>query len=267
MPDLAPITIPRLLECKLAGPKIAALTAYDATLAAAADRAGVDWLLVGDSLGMVIHGAATTLGVSVDDIAYHTRAVARGVARALIVADMPFASCPEPAVAFANAATLIRAGAAMVKLEGAGPVLASIAYLVSREIPVCAHLGLTPQSVHRFGGFKVQARSEAAASALVGDARACADAGASLLVLECVPAALAAEVTAALPIPVIGIGAGAACDGQILVCYDALGVTAGRRPRFVRAFLAGHDSIDAALAAYVAAVRDGTFPDVDEAYA
>lgn len=262
-----PITIDALRARKGVGPRIAAMTAYDASLAAVAEAAGIDLLLIGDSLGMVVHGAPNTLGVTVDEIAYHTRCVARGATRPLLVADLPFASYPDPAQAFANAAALVRAGAAMVKLEGAGHVTAIVEYLVAREIPVCAHLGLTPQAVHRFGGFRVQARDAEAAAQLRTDAVALAAAGASLLVLECVPAPLAAEVTRACPVPTIGIGAGGDCDGQILVAQDLLGIARGKRPRFVRDFLAGRGSVEAAIAAYVAAVRDGSFPAGTESYA
>lgn len=260
------LSLVTLAARKHGGPKLATLTAYDATSARLADAAGVDLVLVGDSLGMVIQGAANTLGVSVDDVAYHTAAVARGLSRAMLMADLPFASYPDAASAFSSAARLIRAGAALVKLEGAGHVIGIVEHLVAREIPVCAHLGLTPQAVHRFGGFKVQARDAAAAARLKADALALQAAGACLLVLECVPAALAAEVTRSLEIPVIGIGAGADCDGQILVWHDLLGMSAPPRPRFVRDFLKGHDSIEAALGGYVAAVRDGGFPGAKEGY-
>lgn len=263
----AAVTIDALAARKGAGPRIAAMTAYDASLAATADAAGVDLLLVGDSLGMVVHGAANTLAVTVDEIAYHTRCVARGATRPLLVADLPFGSYPDAATAFGHAAALVRAGAAMVKLEGAGHVAGIVEHLVAREVPVCAHLGLTPQSVHRFGGFRVQAREEAAAARLKADAAMLAAAGASLLVLECVPAPLAAAVSAAIRIPTIGIGAGTGCDGQILVAQDLLGITRGRRPRFVRDFLAGRGSVEAAIAAYVAAVRDGSFLSAAESYA
>jgi 3-methyl-2-oxobutanoate hydroxymethyltransferase len=260
------ITIGALRARKGSGPPIAAMTAYDASLAAVADSAGIDLLLVGDSLGMVVHGAPNTLAVTVDEVAYHVRCVARGAARPLVVADLPFASYPDPVRAFESAATLVRAGAAMVKLEGGGHVVPIVEYLVAREVPVCAHLGLTPQAVHRFGGFRVQARDEAEAARLRADAAALAAAGASLLVLECVPSGLATEVGRDVPIPTIGIGAGAGCDGQILVAQDLLGITRGKRPRFVRDFLAGRGSVEAAIAAYVAAVRDGSFPSAAESY-
>lgn len=265
MSDTA-VTIDVLAARKGGGPRIAAMTAYDAGIAAVADAAGIDVLLVGDSLGMVVHGASNTLAVTVADIAYHTRCVARGANRPLLMADLPFGSYPDASEAFSHAAALVRAGAAMVKLEGAGHVVGIVEHLVARDVPVCAHLGLTPQAVHRFGGFRVQAREAAAATRLREDARELAAAGASLLVLECVPAGLAAEVTADLPIPTIGIGAGAGCDGQVLVAPDLLGITAGRRPRFVRDFLAGRGSVKDAIAAYVAAVRDGSFPSPAESY-
>ncbi len=263
----AAVTIDALIARKGAGPRIAAMTAYDASLAAIAEAAGIDLLLVGDSLGMVVQGAPNTLAVTVDEIVYHVRCVARGATRPLLVADLPFGSYPDATVAFGNAASLVRAGAAMIKLEGAGHVTSIVEYLVAREVPVCAHLGLTPQSVHRFGGFRVQAREEAAAAKLRADAAALAAAGASLLVLECVPADLARAVSAAVPIPTIGIGAGPGCDGQILVGQDLLGITRGKRPRFVRDFLAGHGSVESAIAAYIAAVQDGSFPSAAESYA
>jgi 3-methyl-2-oxobutanoate hydroxymethyltransferase len=262
------ITVESLGQRKRAGTRLAVLTAYDASIARAADRAGVDVLLVGDSLGMVVQGQATTLPVTVDHIVYHCTAVARGAQRPLLMADMPFASAPDPETAFRNAARLVAEGGAdMVKLEGAGHMLEVIRYLVERDIPVCAHLGLTPQSVLRLGGYRVQGREDAAAEKLRADARAVAEAGASALVLECVPVALAQGITARLAIPTIGIGAGPHCDGQVLVSTDLLGLGDGRRPRFVRDFLAGRGSIEDAFRAYVAAVRDGSFPAPAEGYA
>jgi 3-methyl-2-oxobutanoate hydroxymethyltransferase len=265
----APLTVPGLRRMKAARERIAALTAYDASFARALDAAGVDLVLVGDSLGMVVQGHTSTLPVSVDDIVYHTACVARGLHAALLVADMPFQSYATPERAL-DAATrmLAQGGASMVKLEGAGPLLDSIRFLAERDIPVCAHLGLTPQSVLRLGGYRVQGREQAAAERLRADARAVQDAGADLLVLECVPSALAAEVTAELAIPTIGIGAGPDCDGQILVLHDMLGLNSGhRRPRFVRDFLAGSDgSIAKALEAYVRAVKSGEFPTAEHGY-
>lgn len=241
--------------------RIAMLTAYDASFASCMDAVGVDIVLVGDSLGMVVQGHSSTLPVTVDHMVYHCAAVARGLKRALLLADMPFQSYATPARALDTASRLVaEGGAAMVKLEGAGPVLDSIQFLAQRDIPVCAHLGLTPQSVHRLGGYRVQGRDESVAARLRLDARAVVEAGAELLVLECVPRGLAADITAESPIPVIGIGAGAACDGQVLVMHDVLGVTPGKRPRFVRDFLSGAASVAAAFEIYVQAVRDGSFP-------
>jgi 3-methyl-2-oxobutanoate hydroxymethyltransferase len=209
------------------------------------------------------------LPVTVDDIVYHTACVARGLRSALLVADMPFQSCATPLRALESAVPMLAEGnASMVKLEGAGPMLEAISFLAERDIPVCAHLGLTPQSVLKLGGYKVQGREQAAAERLLADAQAVAEAGAELLVLECVPSALAAEVTARLSIPTIGIGAGPGCDGQILVLHDMLGINSGhRRPRFVKNFLEGAESIDAAVRAYAQAVRDGSFPAPEHGYA
>ena len=263
-----PVTVPMLRQFKQEGRKIPALTAYDASFARLADDADVDVILVGDSLGMVIHGRRSTLSVTVDDVIYHGRAVARGSRRALRIADMPYASYPDPVTAFRNAARLISEGeCAMVKLEGAGPVIETTRYLVDREVPVCAHLGLTPQSVLRLGGYKVQGRTAAAATMLRDAARAVQDAGAELLVLECVPSPLAALIRSDLEIPVIGIGAGPACDGQILVCYDVIGISGGRRPRFVRNFLQGRDSVLDAFKTFVSEVRSGEFPAAEHEYA
>jgi 3-methyl-2-oxobutanoate hydroxymethyltransferase len=264
----APLTVPKLRQMKTAGERIVALTAYDASFARVLDAAGVDLVLVGDSLGMVLQGHRSTLPVTVEDIVYHSACVSRGLHSALLVADMPFQSYATPERALSAAAPMLAAGnASMVKLEGAGPLLDSIRFLAERDIPVCAHLGLTPQSVLRLGGYGVQAREQQAAKRLLADAKAVVDAGADLLVLECVPSALAAEITAAIPIPTIGIGAGPACDGQILVLHDMLGIASGhRRPRFVKNFLEGRDSIEAAVRAYAEAVRDGSFPAPEHGY-
>lgn len=263
----APLRIPALREMKRRGEPIAMLTAYDATFAAVMDAAGVDVVLVGDSLAMVVQGQRSTLAADLDAVAYHTAAVARGLRRAVLVADLPFATYTTPGQAGVSAARLIgSAGASMVKLEGAGHVVDIIAWLTARDMPVCAHLGLTPQSVLRLGGYVVQGREDRAAERLRADARAVADAGAEMLVLECVPAALAAEIARALAIPVIGIGAGRDCDGQVLVCHDMLGIGLHRRPRFVRDFLAASGSIEAAFRAYVAAVRERSFPAPAEWY-
>jgi len=264
----AAITVPKLRQMKADGERIVALTAYDASFARVLDANGVDVVLVGDSLGMVIQGHRSTLPVTVEDMVYHTACVSRGLQSALLIADLPFQSYATPERALDSSAPMLAAGgASMVKLEGAGPMLETIRFLSEREIPVCAHLGLTPQSVLRLGGYRVQGRESAAAKRLLADADAVAAAGADLLVLECVPSALAAEITARLAIPTIGIGAGPSCDGQILVLHDMLGINSGhRRPRFVRNFLAGNDSIDAAVKAYAAAVRDGSFPGPEHGY-
>jgi 3-methyl-2-oxobutanoate hydroxymethyltransferase len=261
------LSVPALRKRKAKGPKIAALTAYDYGFARVVDAAGVDLVLVGDSLGMVVQGRASTLPVTVADIAYHCAAVAPAIRSALLVADLPFLSFATIDRALAAAAELMgRGGAEMVKLEGAGYVLEVMAALAERDVPVCAHLGLTPQSVHKLGGFRVQGRDDAAAAALEQSARDVQEAGAQMLVLEMVPSALARTITQSVSIPVIGIGAGTGCDGQILVSYDLLGLTAGKRPRFVRDFLAGRGSAAEAVRAYAAAVRDGSFPAPEEGW-
>ena len=265
--DSKPWTVPALAEAKRNGQKLVMLTAYDAGFARTFDANGVDLILIGDSLGMVVQGHDSTLPVTVADITYHTTAVARVLQRALLVADLPFGADATPERALDASLQLLRAGAEMVKLEGAGFKLDVIRYLVEREIPVCSHLGLTPQSVLTLGGFKVQGRGEAA-ERLRADARAVAEAGASLLVLECVPSPLAAQVTADIPVPTIGIGAGPGCDGQVLVLHDFLGLDSGhRRPKFVKDFLAEGGSVAGAVRAYADAVRAGTFPDAEHAYA
>jgi 3-methyl-2-oxobutanoate hydroxymethyltransferase len=263
----AAITVPQLHAMKAKSEKIVMLTAYDASFAAQCDAAGVDAVLVGDSLGMVVQGRDSTLPVSVDEMVYHTAAVMRGVASALVIADMPFMSFRDADTALRSAGRLLaEGGAAMVKLEGAGYVLDVIAALAQHAIPVCAHLGLTPQSVHKFGGYRVQGKGKDAAAQLLADARAVADAGADLLVLECVPATLAKRITAEVSIPTIGIGAGADCDGQVLVLYDMLGITPGKRPRFSRDFLVGRGSVGEAIRAYAEAVRGGSFPAAGHAF-
>ena len=266
--DSKPWTVPALADAKREGRRLVMLTAYDNSFARVLDANGVDLVLIGDSLGMVVQGHDSTLPVTVDDIVYHTRAVARGLNRALLVSDLPFQSDATPERALDAAIALLQAGAQMVKLEGAGHKLDVIRFLAARDIPVCSHLGLTPQSVLKLGGFKVQGREQAAAAQLLADARAVAAAGASLLVLECVPTGLAKEITAAVDIPTIGIGAGPHCDGQVLVLHDLLGLDSGhRRPRFVKDFLAQGGSVAAAVQAYAAAVREGSFPDAEHAYA
>jgi len=261
------ITIASLLALKRAGERFACLTAYDASFAAAVDDAGVEVILVGDSLGMVIQGHPTTVPVTVDDLCYHTRAASRGCRHALLMADLPFMSCATPERAIESSARLMQEGYAhAVKLEGGAEQADLVRRLAQQGVAVCAHIGLRPQSVNKLGGFKVQGRAQAAARAMLDDARRLVDAGADLLLLECVPAVLAAEITAAIEVPVIGIGAGPDCDGQILVLYDMLGITPGHRPRFVKDFLSGAGSISEALRAYVAAVKDGTFPGPEHVY-
>lgn len=261
------VTVPSLRERKNSAQKIVALTCYDASFAACIDAAGMDVALVGDSLGMVVQGHASTLPVTVDQMVYHSAAVARGLRSTLLVTDMPFMSFRDVDLALATATRLMaEGGASMVKLEGADWVLDVIAALVARDVPVCAHIGLTPQSVNKFGGYRVQGREPDAATKLLADAHRIAQAGADLLVLECVPAALAADITRAIPIPTIGIGAGVDCDGQILVLHDLLGVTPGKRPRFSKDFLHGRDSIVAAVSAYIDDVRARRFPAPEHSY-
>jgi 3-methyl-2-oxobutanoate hydroxymethyltransferase len=243
------------------GTKIAMLTAYDASFAALADRAGIEVLLVGDSLGMVIQGHDSTLPVSLDDVLYHTRCVAAGSARALVIADLPFGSYQaSPDAAYVASAAALKAGAQMVKLEGGAWLAPTVAFLTTRGVPVCGHVGLLPQSINVLGGYRVQGKTPDAAEGLLADARALVAAGAAMLVVECVPRELGETLTRAAGVPVIGIGAGPACSGQVLVIYDALGIQPGRPARFVRNFMAGHDSIAAAIAAFAAAVKDGSFP-------
>ena len=261
------ITISTLAQMKNRGEKIAVLTSYDASFTAVSENAGVEVLLVGDSLGMVIQGQESTLPVTVADMVYHTRIVARAHRTSLLIADMPFMSYDTLAKALETGKTLMQTGGAhMVKLEGGAEQIDTVANLVANGIPVCGHLGLLPQSVHKLGGYKVQGRDAESARMIREDALALEKAGASLLVLECVPAALATEVSGVLGIPVIGIGAGAGCDGQVLVLYDMLGITPRKMPRFVKNFLAETGSVGAAIAAYVAAVKDGSFPAPQHCY-
>jgi 3-methyl-2-oxobutanoate hydroxymethyltransferase len=262
-----PVTLPRLREMRVKGEPIAMLTCYDASFARLLDAHGVDCVLVGDSLGMVIQGRDSTLPVTLDDVAYHTRCVARGLAAAWLIADLPFGSYQAgPGQALASSVVAMQAGAKMVKLEGGAWLAPTVAFLVERGVPVCAHLGLTPQSVHALGGYRVQGRSEADAERLLADARALDAAGAALLVLELMPSAVAERVTAAVTMPTIGIGAGGAVSGQVLVLHDMLDVYPGRKPRFVRNFLQGQPDIGAAIAAYVAAVKDRSFPAPEHGY-
>jgi 3-methyl-2-oxobutanoate hydroxymethyltransferase len=265
------VSLPKLREMALRGEKIAMLTAYDATFARVLDDAGVDTLLVGDSLGNVMQGERSTLPVTLEHMVYHTQCVANGRRSAWLITDLPFGSYEaSPQQALASSVAVMRAGAQMVKLEGGGVTAETVRFLTERGIPVCAHLGLTPQRVHALGGFRVQGRDEAAAAQLKADAAALAEAGAAMLVLELVPSALAREITLAHPeMLTIGIGAGAGTAGQVLVMHDMLGLSSGRRPRFVRDFtrLPGSApeapglSVAQAVAAYVADVKAGTFPD------
>lgn len=262
-----PVSLPRLMEMHARGEKIAMLTAYDATFAAVADAAGVDCILVGDSLGMVCQGLPSTVGVSLDTMRYHVESVTRGVRRvqgtAWIIGDMPYGTFHEsPEQAFRNASVLMQAGAHMVKIEGGGWTTDTVRFLVERGIPVCGHLGLTPQTVHALGGYRVQGKAPDDADTLKNHALELQQAGASLLVLEMVPAQLSAHITQALPhCPTIGIGAGVDTAGQVLVMHDMLGVNLGKMPKFVHNFMAQADSVRGAMEAFVTAVKQGTFPD------
>ncbi len=260
------VTVTTLAAMRQAGQKIAMLTCYDASFAALMDRCGVEVLLIGDSLGMVCNGHSSTLPVTVDDVAYHTQAVARGAKSALVLADMPFGSYATPESAFNNAVKLMQAGAHMVKLEGGAWLADTVRFLTERAVPVCAHLGLTPQSVHQLGGYKVQGKTTASADLLKADAQLLQSAGAQLLVLEAIPAALGKEVSEQLAIPTIGIGAGPDTSGQVLVMHDLLGVFPGRKARFVKNFMEGQTSIDAAIEAYVVAVKNGSFPAAEHCF-
>ncbi len=260
------VTVTTLAQMRASDDKITMLTCYDASFAAMMDQCGVDTILIGDSLGMVVQGHRTTLPVTVDDIAYHTACVARGSTRPLLIGDLPFGSYNTPQQAMDNAAKLMRAGAEMVKLEGGEWLAPTVKLLVERGMPVCAHLGLTPQSVHQLGGFKVQGKTESAAAQLLTDALAMQEAGASMVVLEAIPATLAADVTKKLAIPTIGIGAGADCSGQVLVLHDMIGAFPGHRPKFVRDFMQGQSSLAGAIGAYVAAVKDRSFPSAEHTF-
>jgi 3-methyl-2-oxobutanoate hydroxymethyltransferase len=249
------------------GEKIAVLTCYDASFATMLETQGVDVQLVGDSLGMVLQGHETTLPVTLDDMVYHTRCVSRGTKQAFIIADMPFGTSQvSPRSTFTHAAQLMAAGAQMVKLEGGAEMADTVHFLTSRGIPVCGHIGLTPQSVHQLGGYKVQGRGDDAAHKLSQDALALQQAGAGILVLEAIPAALAAEITDLLTIITIGIGAGAACSGQVLVLHDMLGIYPGKKARFVKDYMQGAASIAQAVANYVAEVRSGAFPGTEHSF-
>ena len=266
--DRPPVTLATLARMRAEHQKIACLTAYDASFAQLLDLAGVDVVLAGDSLGMVIQGHDTTVPVTMDQMVYHSAAVSRGLRRALLMTDLPFMSYATPEQALANATRLMQEGGArVVKLESGASQLQIVEFLTKHDIPVCAHLGLRPQSVHKTGGFRVQGREQAAAQRMLADARALEEAGADVLLLECIPSALGKAITEAVHVPVIGIGAGPSTDGQILVLYDILDVTAGRKPRFVRNFMAGAGDCRQAVAAYVAAVRDGSYPAAEHEFA
>jgi 3-methyl-2-oxobutanoate hydroxymethyltransferase len=261
------ITLTDLHKLRRDGSKISMLTGYDASFAALLDNAGVESILVGDSLGNVLQGHDTTLPVSLDDMVYHVACVARGAKRAFLIGDLPFGSYQESAEqAFSSAAELMAVGAHMVKLEGGATFAQTTEFLVTRGVPVCGHLGLTPQSVHQLGGFRVQGKTPDAAKQLVEDALALERAGAGMVVLEAIPAKLAAEVTASLSIPTIGIGAGRDCSGQVLVLYDLLGVFPGKKAKFVRNFMDGAASIQQAVENYVRAVKDGSFPGPEHSF-
>lgn len=261
------VTTRRLLEMKQAKEKIACLTAYDASFAHVLEDAGVDVVLVGDSLGMVVQGTETTIPVTVDEMLYHTQCVAKGLNNALLISDMPFLSFSTIEEAVLNAGHFMKQGGAhMVKLEGGVGQADTVSALNRNGIPVCAHLGLQPQYVHKTGGYRVQGRDDEAADKMLADALIMQQAGADLMLLECVPEHLASKITAKLDIPVIGIGAGKDCDGQILVLYDILGISYGSCPRFSKDFLAGASSIPAAVKDYVAAVKCGNFPTPDHVF-
>ena len=260
------VTIHTLNAMREAGTKISMLTCYDASFASLMDRCGVEILLIGDSLGMVCAGHQSTLPVTMADMVYHTASVARGNKNALVMADLPFGAYATPESAFENAAQLIRAGAHMVKLEGGAWLESTVRFLTERAIPVCAHLGLTPQSVHQMGGYKVQGKTTESAERLKSDAVLLAEAGAAIVLLEGIPRGLGKEVTDILAIPTIGIGAGPDTSGQVLVMHDMLGVFPGRKARFVKNFMDGQTSIEAAVAAYIGAVKDGSFPAAEHCF-
>jgi len=263
---MAKITTAVLQKMKQQGDKISMLTAYDASFAKLFAEQGVEVLLIGDSLGMVLQGHSDTLPVTINDIAYHTRAVRAGAPDAFVIADMPFMSYGTLEQTLQNVVPLMQAGANMVKLEGGDFLLPTVKALTERGVPVCGHLGLTPQSVHIFGGYKVQGKTDAAADAMVAQAKALQDAGAQLLVLECIPTALAKRITQALRIPVIGIGAGNVTDGQVLVMHDLLGISSGYIPKFSKNYLAQTGEIRSASAAFVAEVKSQTFPSDEHSF-
>lgn len=263
---MSSVTVHTLNEHKRNGRKFAMLTSYDASFASLVSAAGVEVILVGDSLGMVLQGESSTLPVTMEQMVYHTRGVAKGNQGALIMSDLPFMSYASVESALQNAASLMRAGAHMVKLEGGRNLAETVTQLAQMGVPVCVHLGLTPQSVNMLGGYKVQGRDQTAALQMLEDARILEEAGAACLLLECVPTLLAAEITENSSVPVIGIGAGPHTDAQVLVLHDMLGVTPGRKPKFVKDFMPGAGSVSGAVESYVNAVRDGSFPGPEHSF-
>jgi 3-methyl-2-oxobutanoate hydroxymethyltransferase len=262
-----PVTLETLQAMRQRGEKIACLTSYDASFTRVLESAGVDMFIIGDSLGMVLMGYASTVPVTLEDMLHYAANVARAGEKAWRIVDLPSGSYETPEQALASARRLMdEGGAHMVKLEGGVDLVAIVEQLVSNHIPVCGHVGLLPQSVEKYGGYKVQGRDAVGAAAILADAQALQQAGVGMLVVECVPADLAAQLTASIEIPVIGIGAGVACDGQVLVLYDMLGITRGRLPRFVKDFLQENGSVHAAVAAYVRAVKDGSYPAAEHSY-
>ncbi|AYM79794.1 3-methyl-2-oxobutanoate hydroxymethyltransferase [Janthinobacterium agaricidamnosum] len=260
------VTIHTLATLRAAGEKISMLTCYDASFASLMDRCGVEILLIGDSLGMVCNGLNSTLPVTVAELAYHTASVARGSKSAMILSDLPFGAYGTPETAYANAVILMQAGAHMIKIEGGAWLAETVRFLTERGIPICAHIGLTPQFVHQLGGYKVQGKSTESAAELKNDALVLQNAGAAIVLMEAMPSQLGKEVTDMLTIPTIGIGAGPDCSGQVLVMHDMLGVFPGRKARFVRNFMEGAASIDDAVTGYVKAVKDGSFPALEHCF-
>ncbi len=263
-----PISITRLLAMHAEREKITMLTAYDSTMSALLNRCGIETILIGDSMGNVIQGHSYTTPVTVEQMVYHTECVVRANTHAFLITDLPFASYGDPVQALKSAAAVMRAGADMVKIEGGGDWQVDIIrYLVERAVPVCAHLGLLPQSVHLLGGYKVQGKSKDAATIMLEQALACQDAGAQMVVLEAIPSSLGARITAEVHIPTIGIGAGPDCSGQVLVLQDMLGISPGKPPKFVKNFMEGRHSIEAAIKAYVREVKSGKFPGPEYGFA
>lgn len=259
------LTFTGLRDMKRAGEKIASLTAYDACFARVLDEAGVDIILVGDSLGMVVHEDKNTLNVTMEDMGYHARIASKHIKRAMCIVDMPYQSYTTPSQALENAGRLLEAGAEAVKLEGGDEIAAVIRHLIKHDVQVCGHLGLLPQSIEKYGGYKVQGREKEAAATLINSAKALEETGVGAIVLECIPAELAVKVSRSLAIPTIGIGAGPGCDGQVLVLYDILGISS-YIPRMANDFLQGRGSIKGAVEAYIAAVKSGAFPGPEQSF-